>query len=132
MGKTGLAMILLMLSSTSTAEGWEIITTVGGGLKFNNYSSALFDPECNQAFMFERGERGLSSCGGDNPIFHAWVLAAKKCTRLWCHRLGLYHQSHAFDGGEFTWFGGDKHELNYNCFCYEGEFNWTKWKRKSR
>lgn len=112
---TILAMFPLMANA-------EFVTVLGVGLKANNFSSAILDPECDQVFMPARGNRGWSSCGGNNPIFVGWPIAYDFGN--W--RVGWFHFSSFFDGGNSIGSVGDEHEVHMNCFCATYTVRWTR------
>ena len=118
-----LALFLCVLLSPVVHAG-EFVTVIGGGVKVNNFSSAILDPECTQVFMPSRGNRGWSSCGGSNPIFIGWPIAYDFNDRR--SRIGWFHFSSYFDGGELLLGGGDRHETHFNCLCFTHTIRWGR------
>lgn len=118
----------------------DVVTEIGGGVKFN--MSYLLEPSCRKAIVTQpgwpenpRGETinapsGEFSCGGDNPVFVGWPIAYQ--TPNGRFRIGWFHMSHWFDGGEFNFFGGDDAETHFNCLCASWTFNWTEIRRRKK
>jgi hypothetical protein len=126
-----LILTLILLSGHAQAEG-EWITEFGGGYKIEATSSALFHKDCTQAYMRELGNRGWSSCGGDNPVFVGWPIMYRT-TKNWGYwQVGWFHQSHWFDGSGFVDWGGDAYELHFDCVCATIGFNWSRLNRRSK
>ena len=117
-------LIFLLAFLCAEVQAGEFVTVLGVGLKFNNFSSAILDPECKQVDMRARGGRGPSSCGGNNPIFIGWPIAFDFNGRR--TRIGWFHFSSIGDGGGVISWRGDRHETRFNCFCMTHTIRWKR------
>lgn len=128
---------LLALAVTPIAHA-DIITEFGMGYKLGN-TSYLLMPACQEALVIRpewpANPRGLTdtySCGGDNPAFIGWPIAWEADRGVYRYRLGWFHYSNWFDGGELMFWNGDERETSMNALAGSITFNWTKWRAQRR
>lgn len=101
----------------------DVITEIGGGWKLNGTTSLVLQPNCHSAVIYETRpvdpgrNDGLTSCGGDNPLFVGWPIAYQTPDARF--RIGWFHMSHWFDGGR-------DRETHLDCLCASWTFNWTE------
>ena len=136
-----LAWTLLLLALPVKAD-W--VTEIGMGYKIPGQYSAILDPLCQQVLL--TGEhftspdspnfgKVRSSCGGDNPVFIGWPIAwqsdgiGKHNATTW--RIGWFHLSHWFDGGNI-FKGGDRHETSMDALAVSITMNWSQRRRSRR
>jgi len=137
------ALFLVSLAASTDAKA-DIVTEFGGGYKFN--SSVVLAPECQVIHIHEDQPiranpsspywgRSNASCGGDNPAFIGWPIAWQSKPNgkhgAFTYRIGWFHYSNWFDGGELSsWTStGDEHETHMNLLAGTITFNWTTWRK---
>lgn len=126
-------VILYLVAWLVTPAHAEMVTEIGGGIAFRQ--SLVLRPDCQQALIVQgragfefdaNGSQKTASCGGDNPIFVGWPIAWD--FKNGNTRIGWFHFSHWFDGGELSHVTsrGDEHETSLNCLCVTHTFHWSK------
>jgi len=136
-----IAAAALLVGSCNSASA-DVITEFGGGYKAR--VSAVLEPICKQVMLTGEQQhspsspnygKGLASCGGDNPAFIGWPIAwqSKENGKFgaFTYRIGWFHYSNWFDGGNYLP-GGDRHETSMDLLAGTITFNWTKWNRGRR
>lgn len=125
------AAIMIMAVLALHPARADVVTELGAGAKLPGTTSLLLQENCHSAVIFETRPTdvgrngGLTSCGGDDPVFIGWPVAWQKDFGVWSVRAGWFHLSHWFDGG------ADR-ELHMDCACSTVTFNWTEWRKKRR
>ncbi len=137
---------LALITLTSLSAKADVITEFGVGYKTGG-TSAILMPICKQVLLTGEQQnspsspnygKGLASCGGDNPAFIGWPIAWESDERgrfgAFTYRVGWFHYSNWFDGGEIGQaIGiGDRHETSMDLIAGTVTFNWSAWRRGRR
>lgn len=128
--RTSLVIVCLGMLGHIERSSADVITEFGAGIKLPASTSLLLQENCHSATITETRptdpgrDGGLTSCGGDNPVFIGWPIAWEHDFGVWTVRAGWFHLSHWFDGG------GDR-ELHMDCACVTWGINWSE-RRKRR
>lgn len=136
-------VLMVSCASQSEASEWEVVSEIAMGWKTNAGTDAVFDPECIRiGVLTPRDFRGggplphvyRDDCGGHPLVYAGYPIAFVKDMGTYQWKIGWFHFSSWFDGGNALYnFEDDpenaKVELSFNCVCGSFQWNWSKMRR---